>query len=133
MRISDWSSDVCSSDLCSGKSSPEPGGAFGSATITGHGSLTETTLPTGKVVPSAAYCGGVGFSPSPGHSTNSPMIVASATRASEVSRKNRDTNPDRKSVVSGKSVSVRVDLGGRRHMNKKRQPANRGEKKTGRP
>src|SRR3546814_2423912 len=93
MRISDWSSDVCSSDLCSGKSSPEPGGAFGSATITGHGSLTETTLPTGKVVPSAAYCGGVGFSPSPGHSTNSPMIVASATRASEVSRKNRDTNP----------------------------------------
>src|SRR3546814_13062037 len=26
---------------------------------------------------------------------------------------------DRKSVVSGKSVSVRVDLGGRRHINKK--------------
>src|SRR3546814_16376195 len=31
-----------------------------------------------------------------------------------------DTLQDRKSVVSGKSVSVRVDLGGRRLMNKKK-------------
>src|SRR3546814_13202535 len=30
--------------------------------------------------------------------------------------------PDRKSVVSGKSVSVRVDLGGRRIIKKKTQP-----------
>src|SRR3546814_12329763 len=29
--------------------------------------------------------------------------------------------PDRKSVVSGKSVSVRVDLGGRRRLNKKKR------------
>src|SRR3546814_12656515 len=31
------------------------------------------------------------------------------------------TRPDRKSVVQGKSVSVRVDLGGRRLINKKKQ------------
>src|SRR3546814_13948991 len=30
---------------------------------------------------------------------------------------------DRKSVVSGKSVSVRVDLGGRRILNKKKKPS----------
>src|SRR3546814_16949861 len=30
--------------------------------------------------------------------------------------------PDRKSVVSGKSVSVRVDLGGRRIIKKKKKP-----------
>src|SRR3546814_15255478 len=33
-------------------------------------------------------------------------------------------SPDRKSVVSGKSVSVRVDLGGRRIINKKKQQEN---------
>src|SRR3546814_12914881 len=32
----------------------------------------------------------------------------------------RQTGLDRKSVVSGKSVSVRVDLGGRRYINKKK-------------
>src|SRR3546814_17838349 len=32
--------------------------------------------------------------------------------------------PDRKSVVSGKSVSVRVDLGGRRIIKKKKQHLN---------
>src|SRR3546814_12820234 len=31
---------------------------------------------------------------------------------------------DRKSVVQGKSVSVRVDLGGRRHINKKKKYKN---------
>src|SRR3546814_19617356 len=31
---------------------------------------------------------------------------------------------DRKSVVSGKSVSVRVDLGGRRHLKKKKKITN---------
>src|SRR3546814_17690345 len=43
---------------------------------------------------------------------------------------NKPTTPgDRKSVVKGKSVSVRVDLGGRRIIKKKIQPSNRATHK----
>src|SRR3546814_17154887 len=37
-------------------------------------------------------------------------------------------DPDRKSVVSGKSVSVRVDLGGRRIIKKKKEQTNKKKK-----
>src|SRR3546814_20930173 len=74
MRISDWSSDVCSSDLVT----PAQGGPV--------------TLREGRV-------NGVG----------------SASRIA-----NRCSG-DRKSVVLGKRVSVRVDRGGRRILNKKTQ------------
>src|SRR3546814_10432081 len=79
MRISDWSSDVCSSDLrrdrpASGKAGPASGwGSSRSVPLEGH-------------------------------------IVTCAPKASP---------GDRKSVVSGKSVSVRVDLGGSRIIKKK--------------
>src|SRR3546814_15750543 len=36
----------------------------------------------------------------------------------------QDHRPDRKSVVEGKSVSVRVGLGGRRYLKKKKQKTN---------
>src|SRR3546814_21155280 len=68
MRISDWSSDVCSSDL-----------------------------PTRRDQPSRPARGRAGR-PAP-----TPRRAA-----------------DRKSVVEGKSVSVRVDLGGRRIIKKKK-------------
>src|SRR3546814_15276794 len=46
--------------------------------------------------------------------------VSRMTVASEISRGFSSPGEDRKSVVSGKSVSVRVDLGGRRiHKNKR--------------
>src|SRR3546814_12437540 len=38
-------------------------------------------------------------------------------------------SPDRKSVVSGKGVSVRVDLGGRRNNKKKKKKQNKNKKK----
>src|SRR3546814_16905111 len=72
MRISDWSSDVCSSDLC--------------------------TRAPASMVASA--------------STTASVRVASSPI-------------DRKSVVSGKSVSVRVDLGGRRFIEKQNKRPDR--------
>src|SRR3546814_16509511 len=79
MLISDWSSDVCSSDLAvpaapihSGKNATSPG--------------------------TMVDCQGPG----------------SAQPTSPTSAAARKTPADRKIVVSGKRVSVRVDLGGRR-------------------
>src|SRR3546814_16820459 len=90
MRISDWSSDVCSSDLpplqmvrrertadCAAVRARAPGGAM-------RDLLRRTRF-------------------------------AGACARWRLGR----TTGDRKSVVSGKSVSVRVDLGGRRIIKKK--------------
>src|SRR3546814_15585392 len=89
LRISDWSSDVCSSDL---------------------GSIEE-------------LAGLLNIEPA--------TLRASIERFNGFVRQNRDDDfhrgeraydrwiGDRKSVVEGKSVSVRVDLGGRRILKKK--------------
>src|SRR3546814_14810425 len=90
MRISDWSSDVCSSDLASG-------------------------------------CAGLSNSMRISSSESQPARLASAISASlsltsQVALKESTlgrVSLDRKSVVLGKSVSVRVDLGGRRIIKKK--------------
>src|SRR3546814_14348551 len=102
MRISDWSSDVCSSDLmphasgqphcrCACRGSDGRGGtsAGGADTTCGRAGATDTGIVLGRIdlVRRAKYRG------------------------------------VRKSVVSGKSVSVRVDLGGRRIMKKKTNKA----------
>src|SRR3546814_14890726 len=110
MRISDWSSDVCSSDLaqrhhvvgCEHRVRPRRGGLQLAASAVAGG-LVEVALQDprpcvgqarGQLVAVAAQAlGGV-------------EVVAGAG--------------DRKSGVEGKSVSVRVDLGGRRIINKKR-------------
>src|SRR3546814_17866835 len=86
MRISDWSSDVCSSDL--------------------HGAAR----------PDARW-----FRTAYRHQSSRPVcidrpVVRRAVRGAASPR------GDRKSVVWGKSVSVRLDLGGRRFMKKKKQP-----------
>src|SRR3546814_11675007 len=78
MRISDWSSDVCSSDL------------FRAAGL--DGSLYQGFRAEGRPDP---------------QQTSPRMGAGDGGR------------PDRKSVVLGKSVSVRVDLGGRRVIKKK--------------
>src|SRR3546814_17791649 len=87
MRISDWSSDVCSSDLSmrrGGRSRrPICPAARGSCSRTPTGSRSRSILPD-----------------------------ATGDRQSPAR--------DRKSVVEGKSVSVRVDLGGRRIIKKKK-------------
>src|SRR3546814_18176914 len=102
MRISDWSSDVCSSDL--------PGRAEVAQCDTRHLELAvDTAGTTGQLtaVPDA-----------------DPRTVPRHLRQGDGRQepffdRNRLVG-DRKSVVSGKGVSVRVDLGGSRIITKKK-------------
>src|SRR3546814_18556841 len=87
MRISDWSSDVCSSDLAG------PGL---------EGFEADAGRPGGLHLPG----GGGG----PGRIADERCADGDRAGAGE----------ERKSVVEGKSVSVRVDLGGRRIIKKKK-------------
>src|SRR3546814_13073311 len=105
LRISDWSSDVCSSDL------------VGAARIDGAGeSLDRGEGEFGEaaaldIVDQAVGDVGSGLEPV---DHQRPEILGSGARLA-------GKRLDRKSVESGKSVSVRVDLGGRRSFNKKNQ------------
>src|SRR3546814_1791006 len=91
MRISDWSSDVCSSDLV--------------LLATGRGGKQDVDVPQGRPFVAAA-----------------PLPDPEPWEAAAVNEEQARNNPwlippaqrDRESVVSGKSVSVRVVLGGRR-------------------
>src|SRR3546814_13643877 len=95
MRISDWSSDVCSSDLLGGHIAHRRLGLrFGA---------THDQAALARCLQPAAELAG-----------DAEIVDRSAAHAIEY--------PDRKSVVSGKSVSVRVDLGGRRIIKKKKKP-----------
>src|SRR3546814_15976106 len=100
MRISDWSSDVCSSDLM-GKIEHE------------HDRIRGFIM----VSPYISKDGETSFAPFVRNFQNCPMIVVNNERLS--------SSEDRKSVVSGKSVSVRVDIGGRRMINKKQKNGNK--------
>src|SRR3546814_20718796 len=99
MRISDWSSDVCSSDLRDLTG--------GRAHRRGDRRLLETGRhdrhPRWARRPRDGVRAGVALhlsvEPADAHPGPGP---------------GRDGRTDRKSVVQGKSVSVRVDLGGRR-------------------
>src|SRR3546814_18605767 len=92
MRISDWSSDVCSSDLTA---------HVGKADIVeqDHHDVRAGGLRAGRLLRRA------------GRRRQYPH----RQRGGGAAR----TGQARKSVVSGKSVSVRVDLGGRRIIKKK--------------
>src|SRR3546814_11284993 len=90
MRISDWSSDVCSSDL----------------RRTRHFRRREPSMID------------VYFTPTPnGHKV--PIMLEETGLPHQLLAMNM--LEDRKSVVQGKSVSVRVDLGGRRIIKKKKK------------
>src|SRR3546814_14229238 len=94
MRISDWSSDVCSSDLL---------GPLCRTARRRDGRLRKR--PVGPARLSAIL-----YVPrrAPGRRHRPPPLSLEPREG------------DRKSVVSGKSVSVRVDLGGRRSIKKKK-------------
>src|SRR3546814_20889057 len=93
MRISDWSSDVCSSDLQHG----EP--------------VLHRNLRNGAI---AAVGKGVRRHVEDAHHARAVEGEAGERRA------RRRQALDRKSDVEGKGVSVRVDLGGRRIIKKKK-------------
>src|SRR3546814_18915805 len=108
MRISDWSSDVCSSDLLRGE-------------VRG-GRQAE---PRGLYPRAGAGPAGLRLRPRQQGRSERRWIAACAKRL-RVSRRarlgpraRRLGSPARKSVVWGKRVSVRVDLGGRRIIKKK--------------
>src|SRR3546814_18848163 len=95
MRISDWSSDVCSSNLEQRRAA------------SGHGAV------------------GAGFHPLC-RTTEHGALGPGRLRAADRTPRRRiagahAAGSDRKSVVEGKSVSVRVDLGGRRSIKKKKK------------
>src|SRR3546814_13077860 len=105
MRISDWSSDVCSSDLLSILT--------GIVYPSGH-SETKGYIVEGVELESAA---------GPAEAAVQPIAAFMATANPAKGEAQFKKCADRKSVVSGKSVSVRVDLGGRRILkNKKIEP-----------
>src|SRR3546814_11915628 len=114
MRIGDWSSDVCSSDLS-----------------TVWPALPGAIVPTAvSLVISKATSAPVVADPSPSpvevqyaKAAPAPARVRTAASASATLFLRRAEmvalRADRKSVVSGKSGSVRVALGGRRIIKKK--------------
>src|SRR3546814_14338353 len=109
MRISDWSSDVCSSDLQTHLRE----GWHGS----GHGDAPKESCSASRSAstrPDSCRARMNGGPPSTG-----AWCLATGCR-----RQHRRRRLDRKSVVEGKRVSGRVDLGGRRHMKKKKQIVN---------
>src|SRR3546814_15812292 len=137
MRISDWSSDVCSSDLrkgaslwCRPRGSPreapvaarQRAGADGACSTAGGGlwlSVFRRTSALRDVFVAALSAfrrrgAGAGGG---AHRRCGRACMADPSRR----RRNRGQrlDPDRKSVVWGKSVSVLLDLGGRRTIEKK--------------
>src|SRR3546814_16034940 len=112
MRISDWSSDVCSSDLhCPGRHLGRAGGSDGGrgapAAVEGNlgGDCRQATV--GRAVDAQG--------------TQSPACAGNGRRLESARKGGARGRPDRKSVVWGKSVTLRVDLRGRRVIKKKNQ------------
>src|SRR3546814_18465493 len=122
MRISDWSSDVCSSDLA----------IFNGYAC--HGCYLRTKLRRARMIPDRPL-----FSQTPGRRQPAPATArpdphvpsAAADCAGAVRGRSRPSPPararktDRKSVGEGKSVPVRVDLGVRRIIKKKNNYKNK--------
>src|SRR3546814_13095700 len=142
MRISDWSSDVCSSDLgkqdlLSGKYADEIdrllklrsalvfrqigldneeqlqfARTLGEVNPLGEDGVSKISLDP-KVSSTADYTRGAFYWHIDGAND---VVPAKATMMTA-----QVLSEDRKSVVKGKSVSVRVDLGGRRIIKKKKK------------
>src|SRR3546814_13920634 len=103
MRISDWSSDVCSSDL---------GQAIGQFLLNAGGVRPSLPFIIASILISlAAIPVALTRIDAPTPSGHAPLGLRSLYAVSPL-------GIDRKRVVSGKSVSGRVYLGGRRILNK---------------
>src|SRR3546814_16280053 len=104
MRISDWSSDVCSSDL----------GFLGGRDLEDLGAQV-------RQVDHVAGPGGLVARAVAGVLERHPAVPGLRQRAHHPRVQfARPARLDRKSVVEGKRVSVSVDLGGRRTLKKKK-------------
>src|SRR3546814_16456827 len=105
MRISDWSSDVCSSDLSAQR----------------HGNHHHLRhVPRLARLRRGSRRHGLRDRAADGGDGRCPALAHHAVDGRSVRR------GDRKSVVEGTSVSVRVDLGGRRIIKKKKTQTQAG-------
>src|SRR3546814_10925855 len=128
MRISDWSSDVCSSDLelvdgrqqqaIAGGPAVEVQHRGGSDLGIGHAAagreepvVAELVLATGT--PRRAQDRQLALT--------GPYVAGAPERAPDREHAAQHLGTDRHGVVYGKSGSVRVDIGGRRSIKKKRK------------
>src|SRR3546814_11225340 len=122
MRISDWSSDVCSSDLRlrvrPGEKVPVDGVVEDGRSSLDESMVTGESMPVTKAKADTVIGGTLNqpgalviVADKVGRDTMLARIVQMVAEAQR---------SDRKSVVEGKSVSVRVDLGGLSN-NKKKQ------------
>src|SRR3546814_19916303 len=138
MRISDWSSDVCSSDLYKASDGLEieailttprlragqkklpvvvltHGGPYGVRDYASYDQWAQTIAEQGYVVVQPNYRGSGGYG----------NAFVKAGRSDGFGTRMQDelnavVDQDRKSVVKGTRVSVRVDLGGSRIIKKKK-------------
>src|SRR3546814_12710115 len=115
MRISDWSSDVCSSDLLD-KIHPDRIRIVASSFLVALAACFESDLiltAPARVIGRLAEVYGL-------RAVRPPILMEAFEVRQYWHARNQDDPPqDRKSVVSGKSVSVRVDLGCRRIVQQK--------------
>src|SRR3546814_11624426 len=109
MRISDWSSDVCSSDL------GNMGAPMAEYLLKAGYTLSAHDLNEVAVRRLVELGGRAAFSAYDA-ATEADLVITMLPNDAIV---NAIYQGDRKSVVKGKSVSVRVDLGGRRLIKKK--------------
>src|SRR3546814_18017465 len=112
MRISDWSSDVCSSDLIVERAGPRRLSPFVIPSFLGNLAAGHVSIRHGlqgplgcPVTACAAGAQAIGDAARLIRAGDAEVMVAG----------------DRKSVVSGKRVSVGVDLGGGRIIKKKKK------------
>src|SRR3546814_13804994 len=111
MRISDWSSDVCSSDLDARQSDSRAEAAgTGAAGLMGRGGGLRLCRSYFRCPVSSA--------PVVDDETVGTIVAGPVGPVHGDPFQNRP-EADRKSAMSGKSVSVRVDTGGRSIMKKK--------------
>src|SRR3546814_12984167 len=121
MRISDWSSDVCSSDLLIPCLRRFEVASVGKAIGT-DGTKLRQTKGLAIIFAYITASGPLGQSGAEIDSSwdqpNFPRLHVHFHKLGE------EAQGDRKRVVSGKSVAVRVDLGGRRIVKKKNKQKN---------
>src|SRR3546814_18946191 len=112
MRISDWSSDVCSSDLCK---------PLRNCRWIGCCAWARHCVATKPRRVKSTFGSRLSRSSVMESSRGQPRgVPGDGKRGAELW-----PDRDRKSVVEGKIVSVRVDLGGRRILKKKKQQGKR--------
>src|SRR3546814_11285579 len=126
LRISDWSSDVCSSDLL-GNGPPVVRRARRRLVSARDSAVADARAGPRRRAAPAADAGLAGRLQT--HAAVERLARGAGTRQRRTRRRTsaahrrRRRRKDRKRVVSGKSVSVRVDLGGRRIIKKKNNTA----------